>query len=238
MIFGTAALALVALTAQSSQSIDAYVQKNFDDAVLTARVKYANQKELVKINDDFGQSYKVPFSDIKVKEPFMLRVETNVEDTKVLYIQNGTKLLIKIPRIKVNSKQDLAKSPGRRQSLLDFGILTPSLFTGLFDAKFVRLDRATNDVVFDITFPPELKDKTRHRIWIDVQKKVVTKREWYSRRGRQQATFYYLEPMSVDGVWMPTKMQVKNVDGVLAGEIFYTGLKVNQNLPSSLFDVN
>lgn len=233
----TTALAIVAVSAQS-QSIDAYLQKNFDDAALTARVKYANQNELKKINDDFGQSYKVPYSEVKVKEPFKLRVETNVEDTKVLYIQNGTKLLIKIPRIKVNSRQDLAKQPGRRQTLMDFGILTPSLFTNLFNAKFVRMDRATGDAVFDITFDPSLKDKTRHRVWIDPQKKYVTKREWYHRKGNQQATFYYTDPQNVDGVWMPTKMQVKNVDGALAGEIFYTGLKVNQQLADSLFDVS
>ena len=230
--------ALVAVAvAQTSQNIDSYVQKNFDDASLTARVKYANQKELVKINDDFGKSYRVPYTDIKVKEPFKLRLETNVEDTKVLYIINGPKLLIRIPRIKVNSRQDLSKSPGRRQTLLDFGILTPSLFNGLFQAKFVRLDRATNDVVFDVTYPAALDDTSRHRIWVDPQKKYVTKREWYSQSGKQLATFYYNDPVSVDGVWMPTKMQVKNVDGALAGETYYTGLKVNQGLSDSLFSV-
>ena len=237
-MIGTTTLAMVVLSAQVSQNIDSYVQKGFDDASLTARVKYANQKELAKINDDFGKSYRVPYTEIKVKEPFKLRLETNVEDTKVLYILNGPKLLIRIPRVKINSRQDLSKSPGRRQTLLDFGILTPSLFTGLFQAKFVRLDRATNDVVFDVTYPAALDDTSRHRIWIDPQKKYVTKREWYSQQGRQLATFFYNEPSNIGGVWMPTKMQVKNVDGVLAGETYYTGLKVNQGLADSLFSVN
>jgi outer membrane lipoprotein-sorting protein len=234
-MIGTVTLAMVAVAAQASQNINDYVQKNFDDAALTARVKFANQKELAKINDDFGKSYRVPYTDIKVKEPFMLRLETKVEDTQVLYIINGPQLLIRIPRIKVNSRQDLSKAPGRRQTLLDFGMLTPSLFTGLFEAKFVRLDRATNDVVFDVTYPKSLDDTSRHRVWIDPQKKFVTKREWYSQRGRQLATFFYTEPIQVSGVWMPTKMQVKNVDGKLAGETFYTGLKVNQNLSDALF---
>ena len=39
----------------------------------------------------------------------------------------------------------------------------------------------------------------------------------------------------ITGVWMPTKMQVKNVDGKIAGETFYSGLKVNQNLSDTLF---
>ena len=117
-------------------------------------------------------------------------------------------------------------------------MLTPSLFDNLFNAKFVRLDRATNDVVFDVTYPAALDDTSRHRIWVDPQKKYVTKREWYSQKGRQLATFFYNEPSNVGGVWVPTKMQVKNVDGVLAGETFYTGLKVNQGLQDSLFSVN
>src|SRR4030095_2225122 len=62
-MIGTTALAIVVLTAQANQSIDSYVQKNFDDASLTARVKFANQKELAKINDDFGKSYRVPYTD-------------------------------------------------------------------------------------------------------------------------------------------------------------------------------
>ena len=236
-MIGTALIAIASIGFQS-QSIDSYVQKNFDDASFTARVKFANQKELAKINDDFGKSYRVPYSEFKVKEPFMLRVETKVDDTQVLYIINGTKQIIRIPRIKVNSRQDLSKSPGRRQTLLDFGILTPSLFTGLFDAKFVRMDRATGNAVFDITYPARLDDTSRHRVWIDPQKKCVTKREWFGQSGRQMATFYYNDPENVGGVWIPTKVQVKNVDGVLAGETYYSGLKVNSGLSDSLFSVN
>ncbi|MCC7229919.1 MAG: outer membrane lipoprotein-sorting protein [Fimbriimonadaceae bacterium] len=236
-MIGTLAL-YVAVAGLQSQDIDSYVQKNFDDASFTARVKYANQKELAKINDDFGKSYRVPYTDFKVKEPFMMRLETKVDDTQILYIINGPKLLIRVPRIKVNSRQDLSKAPGRRQTLLDFGLLTPSLFKSLFVARFVRMDRATNDAVFDITYPAVLDDTSRSRVWIDPAKKYVTKREWFSQRGKQLATFFYNEPVQVDGIWMPTKVQVKNVDGVLAGETYYTGLKVNQGLSESLFSVN
>ena len=142
-MIGLAALTAIAVTAQGSTSIDAYLQKNFSDASFTARVKFANQKELGKINDDFGKSYRFSYSDLKVKEPFKVRVESNVEDTKVLYILNGTQLLIRIPRVKINSRQDLAKAPGRRQTLMDFGLLTPSLFNNFMVAKFVRMDRAS-----------------------------------------------------------------------------------------------
>src|SRR5262249_39791852 len=151
-MIGLASLAAYAVAVQGSTTIDAYLQKNFQDASFSARVKFANQKELAKINKDFGQSYRFSSTDFKVKEPFKVRADATVEDTKVTYVINGTKQLIRIPRIRVNSKQDLSKSPGRRQTLLDFGMLTPSLFNNYFEAKFVRMDRATGDAVFDLTY--------------------------------------------------------------------------------------
>lgn len=235
-MIATAAFALVAFTPQS-QDIDSYVQKNFRDASLSAKAPFLNSKELAKINDDFGNSFRLANSNtqIKVKEPYKLRIEVQAEDTKALYIINGPTVLIRIPRAKVNVRQNLAKSPGRRQTLLDFGMLTPSLFDELFEAKFVRLDRATNNVVFDITYPKKLDDTSRHRVWIDTEKKFVTKREWFNQPGRQLATFTYTEPKNFNGVWLPTKVQVRNNDGILAGEAIYTGLKVNQGLSDDLF---
>ena len=238
-MIGLAALVALAVTAQGGQNIDSYVQKNFEDASFTARVKFANQKELAKINKDFGQSYRFSNVDFKVKEPFKVRADASVEDTKVLYITNGTKQLIRIPRIKVNSHQDLSKSPGRRQTLLEFGVLTPSLFDNYFVAKFVRMDRATGDAVFDLTYVASLDDTTRHRIWIDPQKKYITKREWYSQRGgKQLATFFYTDPVNQGGVWMPSHQSVKNMDSALAGETYYTDLKINSGLADSLFSTN
>lgn len=235
-MIGTVAIALVALAPQS-QDIDSYVQKAFKDATLSAKAAFYSQKELSKINDDFGKSYRLANDNtqIRVKEPFKLRVDAKVEDTKILFVVNGTSSLIRIPGRNINVRQSLAKSPGRRQTLLDFGIITPSLFNDLFEAKFVRLDRATGDVVFDVTYPKVLDDTSRHRIWIDTEKKYVTKREWYNQPGRQLATFYYMDPQNVGGVWLPTRTQVKNVDGILAGETRYSGLKVNTGLDDTLF---
>lgn len=235
-MIGTVAFAIVAFAPQS-QDIDSYVQKAFKDATLSAKATFFSQKELAKINDDFGKSYRLANDNtqIRVKEPFKLRIDAKVEDTKILFVVNGTNQLIRIPGRNINVRQNLAKTPGRRQTLLDFGIITPSLFTDFFEAKFVRVDRATGDVVFDVTYPKVLDDTSRHRIWIDTEKKFVTKREWYNQPGRQLATFYYTDPQNFSGVWLPTKMQVKNVDGVLAGETRYSGLKVNSGLDETLF---
>ncbi len=230
-------LALVALgtTALQSQNINSYLQGDLRDATFVARVVKGDQQELKKINKDFGQSYRFETTSIKVKEPFKIRSEATVEDTHIVYIVNGVEQLIRVPRAGINQRTNLSRAPGRRQTLLDFGILTPSLFRGLFEAKFVRNDRETGEPVFDITYLPSLDDTSRNRIWIDPVHHIVTRREWFNQVGRQLATFYYENPKEVGGVWMPTRLEVKNVEGKVAGIVKYDSIKVNTGLPDSIF---
>lgn len=230
----TPALAALILT-QGTPAIQNFVQTNLEDASFAARVVKADQKELRKINEDFGASYRFESTNIKYKEPFKLRIEAKVDDSNILFILNGVTQYIKVPRSKVNIKTNLADKPGRRQTALDFGMLTPSLFDGLFQAKFVRTDRATGNAVFDLTYLAKFDDTTRHRIWIDPEKKYVTKREWYNQPGRQIATFYYEAPKLENGVWLPTKLTVKNVEDKVAGITTYDAIKVNTGLADSLF---
>ena len=227
------ALASLAVGGVQGPSILDFVQQNLQDATLVAKIVRGDQKELVKINKDFGQSYRFNSSTIYFKEPFKMRAEAHVEETNVVYIINGNTLWIKIPNFK--SQQNLAKAPGRRQTLMDVGILTPTLFNNFLDAKFIRNDRETGNIVFDLTYKPNLDDSSRYRVWIDRTKKFVTKREWFNQWGRQLATFYYLDPTEVSGVWLPTRLEVKNVDNVIAGITKYDSIKVNTGLSDGLF---
>ncbi len=224
------------LVGQANYDAGDIVQKGIKDISFTARVDFGNQYELAKINKDFGDSYRVSYSLIKTKEPFKVRVEGKVGDTTALYILNGTKRVYSIPRLKLKQKEDVAKGPGKRQTYLDFGLLTPSLTDELFNADFVRVDRATNDLVFDLTY--KKNDKSRHRVWVDPKKKIVTKREWYNQKGKQLATFFYEKPVEIDGVWMSTMATVKNVDNKKAGVLLYENIKVNQGISDSLFDID
>jgi len=219
-------------------SINQFVQPGFKDASFQIKLIYANQSELGKINRDFGTSYKFKTMDAKLKEPFMLRLTGSVEDTDVLFIQNGIDRLYSIPKLHIKQRENLDDEPGKRQTPLDFGFLTPSMFGSggneLFESKFVREDRATGNTVFDITYNPKYKYKSYYRVWLDPQKHYITKREWY-RRDRQLATFYYSNPVQQDGVWLPTHLLVKNVDDKRAGETEYAAMKVNTGLDDSMF---
>ena len=231
-------LAAVALTAQDPK-IDDVLQKSFRSATFTAVVGSASQIELQKINTDFAKSYRFKSMDVWMKEPFKIRMESKVDDSDILMVINGAVRKLSIPKARLSQKFNLAKEPGKRQTALDFGILTPALFDGLFQAAYIRTDRRTGELVFDLTYVAPLKDKSRHRVWIDPEKKMLTKRQWYANRGGHlMATFECKDAQLIGGVWLPTTVTVTNAENKLAGTTNYKDLKVNSTLADSLFSVN
>jgi outer membrane lipoprotein-sorting protein len=224
------------LATSQGPNIQQYVQRDLQDASFLARKVRGNQRELAKINKDFGNSYRFDKIAFQYKEPLKLRVEATVDSTSALYIIDGPRQTVRVPRLRIRQTFDLKNAPGRRQSPLDFGVLTPGMFTELFQAKYVRRDRTTGEDVFDLTYQnPE--DTSRHRVWVDREKGITTKREWYNQPGRQLATFFYEEPTKVGSTWFPTRMTVRNVDDVVAGVTAYEAMKINTGLADSVFEV-
>ncbi|MEJ5169616.1 MAG: outer membrane lipoprotein-sorting protein [Fimbriimonadales bacterium] len=228
---------LAALALAQTVGVDEIVQPKLKDLSFTAQVVAGYQDELAKINKDFGNSYRVKSTTVRAKEPFMVRLESKVGDTDVRYILNGTTRVYSIPRAKLNQREDLSDSPGKRQSFLDFGLITPSMVSSLFEAKFVRVDRATGGLVFDLTYLKKWDDTSRHRVWVDRDKRYVFRREWYGQSGRLMATFFYENPTESEGIWFPTRVTVRNAEGKVAGIMRYVDVKINSGLPDSLFSL-
>jgi outer membrane lipoprotein-sorting protein len=233
-----AAATLMAVS-QANPSIRDFVEGDLKDFSFVTKKVSANQRELAKINRDFGQAYRFDSTTLQYKEPLMLRGESRVEDQSIVYILNGPIRRYRIPRAGINTREDLSKAPGKRQSPLDFGILTPSLFSSLFEAKFVRKDTRTGAMVYDLTYQDRFNDDTRHRVWVDPVRKLTIRREWYSQLDnyRLMATFYYEEPKQFGPVWVPTRLTVRNAEDKVAGVSEYTKIRVNTGLEDSLFNV-
>jgi len=236
----TTLLATLILAAPSTNIYD-YVPTGFRDATFVAKVSSADFKELKKINDDFTQSYRFKQSQVWIKDPFMLKMVSTIEDTKITFLMNGGMRQTSIPRSKINLKENVSKKPGKHQTQFDFGMLSPSLFKGFFQAEFVRIDRATGDGVFDFTYPAILKDTSRHRVWIDLEKKMMTKREWYGQikinDGRLMASMVYSNPKQENGIWVNQKVTVFNADNKQAGVIVYSGFDLNSGLKDEFFKI-
>jgi len=233
MIITTLTCTLVAL--QAKAEIDSFQQTNLKDIAFDAEIVRQVRSELTKISDDYARSYVFDKIQILAKEPFKLRLEASSDDTKVVYVINGAKQSYSIPKLRLNQRTDLSKSPGRRQTFLDFGVPTSSLFADLFVAKFVRYDRESKFPVFDLTYPAALDDTTRFRVWIDPDKRITTKREWYGQQGQLRATLYFNEPVSVSGVWFPTSLLVKNSENKFAAQTKYSHIRINSGIPDSNF---
>lgn len=222
---------------QKPASIDDFVQKNLKDISFSARVLKSDQRELTKISKDFGESYRFATTRLSYKEPMKVRVEAHVEDTTVLYILDGPTQYVRVPRSGIKQRTDLTNQPGRRQTPLDFGIVTPSLFDDLFVPTFVRWDRATGDAVFDFAYAPRYKYKAHYRVWLNPTNKCIDKREWYNHHDTQVATFFYESPIEVQGIHIPTKLTVKNIENKVAAMTSSEQITVNSGLPDSTFAV-
>ena len=88
-ILATLAIGLAAGAALAQPSISSLTQPGLKDLSFTWVVESANQAELAKINRDFAQSMRIKRSTVEMKEPFMLRMESTVEDSQVIFIVNG-----------------------------------------------------------------------------------------------------------------------------------------------------
>lgn len=119
--------------------------------------------------------------------------------------------------------------------MLEFALLPPSLVDQFFQATFVRFDRATGDPVFDLRFAPSTKDTSRNRVWIDKAKHYVVRREWYGQEDQLRATFAFDKPIQSNGVWLPTRLTVRNSEDKVGAVVRYGNVRANTGIADSVF---
>ncbi|NLH98084.1 MAG: outer membrane lipoprotein-sorting protein [Chthonomonadales bacterium] len=238
-VLASAAIAIAAAsaTAQVPRSIQDYVCRRLDDFTVTGVVASADQRELGKINKDFGFLYRFKTVLMRYKEPNKVRIEGSVEGTKGVYILNGSIQIVSIPKLRLNTRRDFGNSPGKRKSLMDMGLVSEYFLT-YTNFKFVRegVVEGTPVGVFEVTYKDRDEDTSHHIVYIDPKTRVVRKRDAYRQDGTLQAIYYYRDVKEVSpGIWFPTRIEVQNTDRKLAGSTVYRDFKVNTGLPDNLF---
>lgn len=230
---------MLTAAAAAQPSINSVLQSNLQDVSFEANVVSSNASELRKINRDFLRSHELQNgATVRMKTPFKLRLDADVEGQRITFIVNGTRRQYAIPRAAIKRTENLADQPGRRQTAFDFGLLTPALFDSFLEAEYVRTQRGSGEYVFDVFYQDREADSTRYRIWVDPEKKYVTKREWYSQMGGHlMAIFTYENPKKFGSVWLPTKVTVRNSSNNVAGVTRYDNIKVNSGISNSVFQL-
>jgi outer membrane lipoprotein-sorting protein len=204
------------------------------DLEASVQVVSADQAELAKINRDFGLAYRLKNLRMRYKEPSKLRMEGPIGSI----IINGSARLFKVPAIKLQKRDDLGASPGKRYTLMDVGLLTADSLLAV-QGKFVKEETVGEAQTrqFELTYKDD--DSVRYMVWIDPARHLISKREWYDGAGKKKATFLFKEPKQVaDGIWVPSRIEIRNAEDVVAAVTAYSDIKVNQGLDDALFTIS
>lgn len=213
---------------------------NVEDIEATVRVTKYEPKELEKIGKDFGTTYLFRTLTFQYKQPDKIRLEGSSRVLgSALFILNGPNRFFNVPKLGRKSRENLEKAPGKRQSLLEYGgLLSPDTLR-FMRGRFLREEivDGTATPIYELTYPGS-NGGSFHQVWIDPKTRITVKRAWFDGEKNLRATFTYLEPREVEnGVWMPTRVEVKNSDGTLAASSTFDDIKINKGLDDSLFAI-
>ncbi len=223
----------------TANDISLYVA-HFKDISADVRVTQSDTKELGKIGSDFSASYSLRNMSLQFKLPDKLRLEgKSATRGNAVMVINGPVRFVEVPRFKIHLVENLEKSPVRRQSLLELsGVLAPDTLK-FMTGKCLRqetLDGHKADV-FELKYTVGGSGQ-HYQIWMDRENKTTLRRDWLDTDGKLKATFLYDQPREASsGVWVPTRIQVKNGEGVIAAVINLDSIKINSGLDDTLFEV-
>ncbi len=218
-------------------NIEDYECSKLKDFTATMTVVKVNENELAKINRDAILLYRFKTVNVKYKEPNMIRIEGEREGTRATFVMNGPYQYVSIPKLHMVTRRDFGDSPGKRKSLMDLGLISPYYMT-YTNATFMRFGSVdgVQCAVFNMTYKDRNEDTSHHIVYIDPKTKVVLRRESYSQEGQLQAIYFYKNIKEVaPGIWMPTQVVAQTTDRKIAAITDYKNIKVNTDLPDSLF---
>ncbi len=230
-----------ASAAPISSNIQSYVNHGLIDfSAYMHLVKY-DAAAGRRINKDFGLIYewmKKSHSDLllRFRLPDMMRIDGRFGAATGIYIVNSTMQDVRLS-VGLNVKTDLSKTPGKRKTLLDMGLLSED-YLSYTEAQFMgaRPYDGKMCAVFRISYRDKSLDTSHRLVWIDPETKITVKREEYSQQGKLRSIWYYRKAKEVaPNLWMPSIIEIDDNLGNLAGETEYRNVKVNIPMPLDLF---
>jgi outer membrane lipoprotein-sorting protein len=207
----------------------------FRDITLTCKVLYANQAELKKIGKDFGKSYEFKSTNVYFKKPDKMKIEGKLGMLGAKIIINGNRKATIIPGLHISKKENIADEPHKKQTDLDLGIISDSLWRDYIILKVER-EKTTTRNIYRVTFVRPNSREKRLVAWLDSSGFKLLKLEKYESDGTLKVRYIYSHHIFVDKlIWIPCRIDVYSPDGKLAGTTVYENIKVNTNIPDSEF---
>lgn len=209
--------------------------KNFSDMTATVTVREKNKQALTKVDENYARLYEFQSANLSLKAPDKIRIDARLGMVKFEYIIAGGKKIFRAPKVKINKVDDYSHEPAKLQSPLDLGIVTSQLWVG---RNVVIIDdpeaEAKGEIKIKLTW---LKGDMVNYAWLDSTNLWLKAFEKRDSRNNLLARVVYSNPQNVNAViWMPTRVELYASDGDKAGATELTDIKVNTNLPDSLFN--
>ena len=232
-IFMAIAIApLLSGVVSAAPSIQNFVSTSVKTLQLSSEIVTENQDELRTIDGDIALAYRLHRGSMAYEQPGKLRIDASIPHLATgYYIINGNQKLTVAPF--VHKVQDTTGAPGKRQTLLDFGLVSPELLTD-YTATFLR--RENGFVLFQIQ-PKQAGETQKDLVWIDPKTHITTQRYNYNRDGKLVKWFLYKNPKLVGGVYVPTRVELYNPQNKLAGATVYENIRINLPLSENLFKI-
>jgi outer membrane lipoprotein-sorting protein len=219
------------LARAAAPSAESIASDKIRDLTATLRVVDANFDELKKIGGDFATSYRFKRMEVTYKNPNRTRLEAKVLGTSVVLIYNGGTKMVKVPFRK--EVKDIAHEPGKKMSLLDFGIFARDYLATDYKATHLRNEGALQ--VYRLS-QRNTDNPTYRIVWVNPKTAIIERQQVLSGENQLKKEMRYKNPVQIrPGIWVPGRIEIYNQFGKLGGVQAVEGIKVNQGVDDSKF---
>ncbi len=229
--------ALPSVAARPVPDIRQYTSNGIKTLRLVSAVVYEDRDQLNAIGGDFADFYQVQKGaralSLTYEQPGKLRYDADVLGAHITYIINGDSRATEVPFLHVHKVESIAGSPGKKNTLLDSGVVPPEQL-GDYSATFLR--RESGLLCFQLL--GKLKSEPfKDLVWIDPRTHITAQRYHYDRNGRLTARYLYKDPVLIaPGIYFPTRVEVYSPENKLAGVTVYKDIRVNTPVDPATFN--
>lgn len=170
-------------------------------------------------------------ADIAYVKPDKYRAQGKAKGIDVTYVVNGNMKQIIAPSLMLKKTDDLSTKRARKQSTLDLGFASDSLWID----NNVRIVSEAKGVTELRLVPKGSNDKRYDLVWLDTKTLKVLKRERHNAGGLLRSINVFTSHKNCAGVPVATVVKVLSADGGLAGTIDFKNIKANSGISPGLF---
>lgn len=229
---------VAAAPAQPQKSLADYAQTALRDLTADVDVISKNNHELKKIGKGYVDGYSLSSQEFWWSVPDRVRFQGKKGLLTVRRITNGDRMLLEVPPLH-RKVSDLSKKPGKGDSIADIGIITADWARDV-GSRWLRSETRGGKTMQVFEYWERLDPRYKHTIVIDPQTKTMVERIDHHRNKKAvgfRKRFVYSAVINVNGINMPSRVELYNSENRLGAVMKYEKVRVNTNLSDNLFKI-